>query len=142
MPFLRWVRCRMGCVLCPWLRAYNSIKWKQLDSFQRVNRVGTMMVRERSGALMLYSSPHVKDLLHTVPRTAQTWPVAVALNLGFTSERSHPVPSLRWGCGNTIKSCRSCFFCAPLRDLTDGCHLSDGCHPSHDYGKQSNEMLN
>ena len=38
------------------------------------------------------------------------------------------------GCGNTIKPWRSCFFCAPRCDVSDGCHLSDGCHPSHDYG--------
>ena len=30
-------------------------------------------------------------------------PGAVALTLGFTSLRSHPVPSLRWRCENTIK---------------------------------------
>ena len=30
-------------------------------------------------------------------------PGAVALTLGFTSLRSHPVPSLQWGCENTIK---------------------------------------
>ena len=30
-------------------------------------------------------------------------PGAVALTLGFTSLRSHPVPSLRRGCENTLK---------------------------------------
>ena len=30
-------------------------------------------------------------------------PGTVALTLGFTSLRSHPVPSLRWGCENTMK---------------------------------------
>ena len=61
-----------------------------LDSFPRVNSVETtqvlvVMVRERSGALM---SPR--------------GPGAVALTLGFTSLRSHPVTSFRWGCENTI----------------------------------------
>ena len=30
-------------------------------------------------------------------------PGAIALTLGFTLLRSHPVPSLRWGCENAIK---------------------------------------
>ena len=73
-------------------------------------------------------------------------PGAVALTLGFTPLRSHPVPSLRWGCENTIKYLFLASFSAPwchlcngchLSDgchLPDGCHLSDGCHLTHDYG--------
>ena len=53
---------------------------------------------------------------------------AVALTLGFTSLRSHPVPSLRWGCENTIKYFFLASFSAPW------CHLSDGCNLTHDYG--------
>ena len=54
-------------------------------------------------------------------------PGAVALTLGFTSLRSHPVPSLRWGCDNTINDFFLASFSAPW------CHLSDGCHLTHDY---------
>ena len=79
-------------------------------------------------------TPCQRNLLRTVPRTAQKWPVAVAPNLGFTSERSHPVPSLRWGCGNTIKSCRSWFLLrTPVRSLRWVPSLR-WCHPWHDYG--------
>ena len=70
------------------------------------------MVRERSVALM---SPR--------------GPGAVALTLGFTSLRSHPVPSLRWECENTVKYFFLASFSAPW------CHLSDGCHLTHDYGR-------
>ena len=56
-------------------------------------------------------------------------PGAVALTRGFTSLRSHPVPSLRWGCANTIKYFCLASFSAPW------CHLSDGCHLTHDYGR-------
>ena len=88
-----------------------------LDSFQRVNCVVTIMVRERSGALMIYSSGMSKG--PTAYGTSYSSKVvAVAPNLGYTSERSHPVPSPRWGCGNTMKSCRSCFFLrTPVRFL-------------------------
>ena len=55
-------------------------------------------------------------------------PGAVALTLRFTSLRSHPVPSLRWGCENAIKYFFLASFSAPW------CHLSDGCHLTHDYG--------
>ena len=55
-------------------------------------------------------------------------PGAVALTLGFTSLRSHPVPSLPWGCQNTMKYFFLASFSAPW------CHLSDGCHLTHDYG--------
>ena len=34
------------------------------------------------------------------PDVTRGGPGAVALTLGFTSLRSHPVPSLRWGCEN------------------------------------------
>ena len=61
-------------------------------------------------------------------------PGAVALTLGFTSLRSHPVPSLRWGCENTIKYFFLASFSAPWCNLSDGCHLSDGYHLTHDYG--------
>ena len=74
-------------------------------------QVPVVMVRKRSGALM---SPH--------------GPGVVALTLGFTSLRSHPVPSLRWGCENTTKYLFLASFSAPW------CHLSDGCHLTHDYG--------
>ena len=89
---------------------------KKFDSFPRVNSVETtqvpiVMVRERSGALM---SPR--------------GPGAVALTLGFKSMRSHPVPSLRCGCENTIKYFILASFSASW------CHLSDGCHLTHDYG--------
>ena len=89
---------------------------KQLDSFPRVNSVETTqvpvsMVRERSGALMSPRGPR-----------------AVALTLGFTLLRSHPVPSLRLGCENTIKYFFLASFSAPW------CHLSDGCHLTHDFG--------
>ena len=70
LVFLRHPRCHLSdgcdaewyvcCVLGWELTISIPIKWKQLDSFQRVNCVGTIMVRERSGALMIYSSPHVK----------------------------------------------------------------------------------
>ena len=55
-------------------------------------------------------------------------PGAVALTLGFTSLRSHLVPSLRWGCEDTINLNILASFSAPW------CHLSDGCHLTHDYG--------
>ena len=80
-------------------------------------QVPVVMVRERSGALM---SPR--------------GPGAVALTLGFASLRSHPVPSLRWGCENTIKYSFLVSFSAPWCHLSDGCHLSHGCHLTHDYG--------
>ena len=31
------------------------------------------------------------------------------------------VPTFRWGCGNTIKSCRSSILARPRCDLSDGC---------------------
>ena len=40
-------------------------------------------------------------------------PDAVALTLGFTSLRSHPVPSLRWECENTIEYFFLASFSAP-----------------------------
>ena len=55
-------------------------------------------------------------------------PGAVALTRGFASLRSHPVPSLRWGCENTMKYLFLASFSVPW------CHLSDGCHLTHDYG--------
>ena len=80
----------------------NSVQTTQLP---------VVMVRKKSGALM---SPR--------------GPGAVALTLRFTSWRSHPVPSLRWGCENTIKYFFLASFSAPW------CHLSDGCNLTHDYG--------
>ena len=68
-------------------------------------------------------------------------PGAVALTLGFTSLRSRPVPSLRWGCENTMKYFPLTSFSAPWRHLSGGCHLSDGCHLTHDYGSGSPRML-
>ena len=56
-------------------------------------------------------------------------PGTVALTLGFTSLRSHPVPSLRWGCENTIKYFFLASFSAPRCHLSDGCHLSDAISP-------------
>ena len=108
---------------------FHTDQMKQLDSFPRVNSVETTqvpvsMVRERSGALM---SPR--------------GPGAVALTLGFTSLRSHPVPSLRWGCESTMKYFPLTSFSAPWRRLSGGCHLSDGCHLTHDYGSGSPRML-
>ena len=48
-----------------------------------------------------------------VHRTAQKWPVAVAPNLGFTSKRSHPVPSLQWGAEIQLNHDVLAFFAHP-----------------------------
>ena len=91
-------------------------------------RVPVEMVRERSGALMSPRGPGADVTAWARCGSTHSW-------IYIGSLRSHPVPSLRWGCENTIKYLFLASFSAPW------CHLSDGCHLTHDHGSSTDCLL-